>query len=710
MGGAPSNMGGNTTVLELTNCDDDEYNADDMLDMLEGFDDELLFKQPCKDLNRIIRQSDDAPWILSAAFMILTMQSGFAMLEKGYLDPKHSVNTMVKNVVDIVVGGAMFWILGYGIAFGGDISGNANAFMGKDMFLFEPDKRIKEDFTYKNDDNGDDTKFQEGDRNLVLQTELYSSWIFHFAFASTATTIVSGSVAGRMKMSSYTIWAFFAPMFYAFVAHWVWGKKGWLKNMGFTDLAGCGPVHLFGACGSLSGILMVGPRVDRFTKPADGEESKYKEIYEPEAVIQGTLILWWGWIGFNCGSTFGTTGTQGAHAVRIGVVTVVATIFGALTELIKIFLPTAKARVQTATNFMGHQIEESKLGAALLKRGVSVKFNRGVSMKTWRQSSMPTDEEVTEAMQAVQEQQAKMAKEQQRASARENKEEDVEEGDGPVGRGRTRSIGDRIHRDSIVKMTKRVFEVADNRIKVPALTNAILAALVSSTAPCDCVTPRQAVLIGAIAPFIADWANKKVASLKLDDPCGAIGVHGACGIWGLLCCGLFSTKRLPGVDKDGFFVSWDWEGAHYLGVQLLGAVCIVSWGICTNLLLFNTVQRLTGGLRVDIVTEERGIDEADHSTMTMEAKLIRQLAEKRASSRSESNAAARDSYRENFNPMGVHEESSMLDVMFAPGAGIGIPVNRPRKPTDGTDNEIEMNSNVRPHVSFDMESVDTNGP
>jgi hypothetical protein len=88
MGGAPSNMGGNTTVLELTNCDDDEYNADDMLDMLEGFDDELLFKQPCKDLNRIIRQSDDAPWILSAAFMILTMQSGFAMRKCPVLNTK----------------------------------------------------------------------------------------------------------------------------------------------------------------------------------------------------------------------------------------------------------------------------------------------------------------------------------------------------------------------------------------------------------------------------------------------------------------------------------------------------------------------------------------------------------------------------------------------------------------------------------------------
>ena len=75
------------------------------------------------------------------------MRCTLASVEKGYLDPKHSVNTMVKNVVDIVVGGVMFWILGYGIAFGGDISGNATPFMGLDMFCFEPDKFIKKDFS-----------------------------------------------------------------------------------------------------------------------------------------------------------------------------------------------------------------------------------------------------------------------------------------------------------------------------------------------------------------------------------------------------------------------------------------------------------------------------------------------------------------------------------------------------------------------------------
>jgi hypothetical protein len=154
---------------------------------------------------------------------------------------------------------------------------------------------------------------------------------------------------------------------------------------------------------------------------------------------------------------------------------------------------------------------------------------------------------------------------------------------------------------------------------------------------------------------------------------------------------LFSDRKLPGVDKDGLFYSWNQKGAEYLGIQLLGAFVIAVWGICTNLFLFKTVERLTGGLRVDVVTEERGIDEADHATMTMEAKLMGQLADRRGS--------ARDSYRENFNPMGLHEESSMLDVMFASGMPVSSDTD-----VDGTEKEVEM----KPHVSFNMDAVNPN--
>ena len=418
---------------------------------------------------------------------------------------------MVKNIVDIVAGGVMFWIAGYGIAFGK----NGNAFMGGGDFFFSPSNRKKSLW------------------NLYDETYMYASWIFHYAFASTAITIVSGSVAGRMKMSGYIVWAFLAPFFYAFPVHWAWSDEGWLGEMGFHDFAGCGPVHLFGACGSLAGITLVGARIGRFDK--HGKRGKdIKEIYEPDNVILGTLILWWGWIGFNCGSTFGITGISGAVAVRVGVCTMVATVAGAASEIFKIFFPTIP------TNLGVRGRANARASRMSMFEGTPVNF---VSL-----------------------------------------------------------IG-----------------VEDNRIRIPELTNAILAALVSITASCNCVTPSSAVVIGLVAPSIASFANRKIEQLGLDDPCGAIGVHGACGIWGLLAVGLFKDNSLPGGqvgnDKNGFFFSGNLE---QFGIQLLGALVIFFWGVCSSLFTFHCVKmRMGGTLRVKEEHELEGLDEADHGTSNM---------------------------------------------------------------------------------------------
>ena len=581
-------------------------------------------------------------------------------VEKGYLHPKHSVNTMVKNVVDIVVGGAMFWLFGYGVAFGGD----STSFMGRSDFFFQPPLHKK---------------------NLAEQTDGYANWIFHFAFASTATTIVSGSVAGRVKMASYTLWAFFAPLFYAFVAHWVWAeydddtkpwlenqinKDGWLFKMGFRDFAGGGPVHLFGACGSLVGICLIGPRLGRFN--LEERKEQLKEIYEPESVIAGTLVLWWGWIGFNCGSTFGTTGIKGAIAARVGVVTVVATVAGAMTEFTKIFLPSARKRVNRAGSLLGHKIEETKVG-------IGAALKRGVSMKSWRVTSMPTSEEIEMAMKR------KMEQKKSSKEATDCGDAVLEERPSMVNR-RSNSY-DRIvqRRDSIMLKVKKRFEVTDNRIKVPALTNAILSALVSITAPCNCVNPRSAVIIGAFAPFISSFVNKKIEEAGLDDPCGAIGVHGASGIWGLICVGLFSNANLPDVKKNGLFYSWDGDGAEYLGIQLLGVCVIASWGVATNYMLFNLVKYLTGGLRVDLLTEEIGLDHAEHSAGTLLGTALQKI-ENREKSRS---------VPLSFNPMAIHDESSMLDVMFTSGVVVEKKEGEHEEGEDSGDEEEDRPSRVK---------------
>lgn len=434
---------------------------------------------------------------------LIYLSSLKCVVERGYVSPKHSVNTMVKNIVDIVAGGIMFWMFGYGVAFGKD----GNSFIGGGNFFFDPSKAQP----YK-------------------QTYLYINWIFHFAFASTAITIVSGSIAGRMKMSGYIAWAFIAPLFYSLVAHWQWSEEGWLSKMGFADFAGCGPVHIFGACGSLAGIIVVGPRIGRFND--DGKRGKDTlEIYEPDSVILGTLILWWGWIGFNCGSTFGIIGIKSAIAVRVGVCTMVAAVSGAATELLKIFLPNISENLAS------------------------------------------------------------------RATVRSS---------------RISIIGTPVNFVSLIG-------VEDNRIKVVELTNGILSSLVSITACCNCVNPRSAIIIGAIAPSVASFANKKVEEWRLDDPCGAVGVHGACGIWGLIALALFKQNSLPGGNvgdnKDGLFYSGSFR---QLGVQLLGILCITCTGFLSSFAIFMLIKmRMRGTLRVAEHDELVGLDQTDHDTSNL---------------------------------------------------------------------------------------------
>ena len=122
----------------------------------------------------------------------------------------------------------------------------------------------------------------------------FSKYLFFFAFASTATTIVSGAVAGRLKFAAYMLFSACNILIYAFPAHWVWAPNGWLATAGFHDFAGDGPVHLLGACNGLVGTVMLGAREGRF------EEGGHRR-YQPSShvtVILGLFMLWWGWIGF----------------------------------------------------------------------------------------------------------------------------------------------------------------------------------------------------------------------------------------------------------------------------------------------------------------------------------------------------------------------------------------------------------------------------
>ena len=224
--------------------------------------------------------SDDATWVLTSSFIILTMQSGFGLLESGTAGKGNEVNVMMKNVVDVCLGGMTYWVFGYGLSFGQpDLGG----FMGGGDFFVE-------DHSYGHDEHG-------------LR---FSEYVFQFSFAATATTIVSGAVTGRFRFSAYMAFSALIIPFYAIPCHWVFHDAGWLKRRGFFDFAGDGTVHIFGACNALVAALLVGPRIGRWDP---GQETRHG-MTSPTSVLFGMFMLWWGWIGFNCGSTFGITGDK----------------------------------------------------------------------------------------------------------------------------------------------------------------------------------------------------------------------------------------------------------------------------------------------------------------------------------------------------------------------------------------------------------------
>ncbi|XP_064609479.1 putative ammonium transporter 3 [Liolophura sinensis] len=243
---------------------------------------------------------DDATWILTSSFIIFTMQSGFGLLESGIASRKNEVNIMVKNAVDVVFGGLSFWMLGYGFSFGTDPG--TNSFCGIGSFFLDPEpEKMGEEF---------------------------SQFIFQASFATTATTIVSGAIAERTKLSAYVVFSFFNTFIYCFPAHWVWAENGWMRRLEVVDFAGDGPVHLVGGVTSFVAAWMIKPRHQRFT-PEDRHE-----MGMPTNVILGMFILWWGWLGFNCGSTFGISGGKWKIAARAAANTILASCGGGIAAML----------------------------------------------------------------------------------------------------------------------------------------------------------------------------------------------------------------------------------------------------------------------------------------------------------------------------------------------------------------------------------------
>lgn len=215
-------------------------------------------------------------WVAICAALVFFMQAGFAMLESGMVRSKNAINVIMKNYTDMCFGALVFWAVGYGIMAG--TTGSYGLF-GTDNFLMEG-----EPWDY-----------------MVL--------MYQMMFAATAATIVSGALAERIRFSAYVIVAVLITGFvYPVFGCWVWNESGWLAQMGFIDFAGSSVVHSVGGWCALAGLVVLGPRLGRF-----GEDGEVREIggHNLPLVAFGGLILWFGWFGFNGGSTLAADGRVG---------------------------------------------------------------------------------------------------------------------------------------------------------------------------------------------------------------------------------------------------------------------------------------------------------------------------------------------------------------------------------------------------------------
>ncbi|MEW6089036.1 MAG: ammonium transporter [bacterium] len=260
-----------------------------------------------------LEQNTQAPvdyvWILVCGFLVFFMQAGFAMVEAGFCRAKNATNLMAKNTIDFVIASLFFMAFGFAIMMGQDYNGLIGT---TGWFL----------------------------RGSNYDVGRYLMFFWQLVFAGTAATIVSGAVAERLKFKAYFMYSIIVTaIIYPIYGHWVWGG-GWLSKLSFgaghVDFAGSGVVHTVGGFVGLAGAIVLGPRFGKFSKNG---ESKAIPGHSITLAALGTFILWFGWFGFNPGSTFS------AHQLRITVVAVntnMAAAAGAAVALLIVFMKTKK--------------------------------------------------------------------------------------------------------------------------------------------------------------------------------------------------------------------------------------------------------------------------------------------------------------------------------------------------------------------------------
>jgi Amt family ammonium transporter len=258
-----------------------------------------------------VQNNINAVWIVVAGAMVFLMQAGFCLLELGLTRAKNAINICMKNFLDFCVGTICFLFVGFGLMFGKSLDG----LIGTGPFWIS---------------------------DIPASSQLWAFWFFQLVFCGTAATIISGAMAERTKFVGYLLYtAAMTAAIYPILGHWAWGSfgeafgfgggEGWLQAKGYLDFAGSGVVHAIGGAAALAGIIVVGPRAGRF-RP-DGSANLMSGHNIPLAAL-GTFILWFGWYGFNPGSTL----VGDSNIGRIAVNTTLAPAAGAIMGMFAMWL------------------------------------------------------------------------------------------------------------------------------------------------------------------------------------------------------------------------------------------------------------------------------------------------------------------------------------------------------------------------------------
>lgn len=282
----------------------------------------------------------DTIWVVLTAAMILLMEGGFALLEAGFVRQKNAVSIIMKVFVDISFGALIFYAIGFALMYGKDAGGwigLSGFFMGGDL------------------------------SHLSLNISIDTYWLFQCAFVIAVISIVSGAVAERIHFRAYIVYTIFmCGLIYPISGHWIWSPNGWLAKLGMVDFAGSAAIHALGGFAALAAAMFIGPRIGRFG--ADGKINIVSPSNLPLASV-GAFILWFGWFGFNSGSTLSATNESIGH---IAVTTMLASAAGCAVCILFTMLRYQKADPPMVINGALAGLVGITAGCAFVSDGVAI--------------------------------------------------------------------------------------------------------------------------------------------------------------------------------------------------------------------------------------------------------------------------------------------------------------------------------------------------